>query len=104
MSYAPSIAKRSRLCQNLFDKVCNEWENSDEDVDQTVTFREVESQRQKYRLWSRNISATQDSQLLTSLEYRIREDPTAQRNINQVLDYLKEDLESGPFLPKEVFG
>jgi hypothetical protein len=104
MPYAPSIAKKSWVCQNLFDKVCREWENSDEEVDQTVTFQEVEFQRQKYRLWSRNISATQDSRLPTSLEYRIREDPTAQRNINQVLDYLEEDLESSPFLPREVFG
>ncbi|RFU32801.1 hypothetical protein B7463_g3563, partial [Scytalidium lignicola] len=54
----------------------------------------MESQQEKYRLWSRNISATQDGHLPTSLEYRIREDPTAQRNINQVLDYLVEDLES----------
>jgi len=98
MPYVPSIAKKSRLCQNLFDKVCNEWENLDEEIDETVTVREVESQRQQYRLWSRNISATHDSHLPTSLEYRIREDPTAQRNVNQVLDYLEEDLESSLFL------
>ncbi len=94
MPYAPSIAEKSRLCQTLFDKVCHEWDKPDEEIDLTVTFRVVESQRQKYRLWSRNISATQDSYLPTSLEYRIREDPTAQRNINQVLDYLREDLEN----------
>jgi len=104
MSYEPSIAKKSRLCQTLFDKVCKVWENSDGEIDQSVTFRDVESQRQKYRLWSRNISATQDSHLPTSLEYRIRKDPTAQRNINQVLNYLEEDLESSPFLHREVFG
>jgi hypothetical protein len=42
--------------------------------------------------------------LPTSLEYRIREDPTAQCTINQILDYLEEDLESSPFLPREIFG
>ena len=104
MQNTPSIAKKSRQCQNLFDKVCNEWDNSDGEIDQTVTFRKVESQRQKYRLWSKNISATQDSHLPTSLEYRIREDPTAQCTINQILDYLEEDLESSPFLPRKIFG
>jgi len=92
-----SIAEKSRQCKVLFEKVCNNWMKSEE-YDDTITSRDVEIQQQKYLMWSKNMTATQDGHLPTSLEYRIRANPTITRNLHRILDYLQESLESSTIL------
>jgi len=47
----------------------------------------------RFHLWARNIAALQDAYLPSSLEYRIRNDPTALRAVKRALEYLAESLE-----------
>lgn len=97
MSIKPSIAEKSQICRALFDEVYREWKDATEDIDKTVTSRDMQSQQEKYHLWTKNISAEQDGHLPSSLEYRIREDPTAQDNVTHALIYLLDDLKSSEF-------
>lgn len=97
MSIKPLIAEKSQICRALFDQACREWKDATETPDETVSSQDMQSQQGQYHLWTKNISAEQDGRLPSSLEYRIREDPTAQDNINRALMYLSDDLESSEY-------
>lgn len=81
-------------CEELFKDLCDAWkENTLSDCN--IPLSAISKEAERFNTWARNRAAFQGPNLLSSLQYRLRNNQKTLERVTEILLYLKESLELG---------
>ena len=91
---ASQIAVRCIECSQLFRLICSHQNNIDLYSEQ-ISLPAVQNEFVRLRVWAGNVGAHRSGRV--SLDYRLREAGQMRRNVTNLLDDLKNNLQEGEY-------
>lgn len=92
-----SLAASTTGSARLFTRLSSLLHNDECQQRSCLDQAEIEDQEGRFRIWAGNLGAFQSLPSTSSLDHRLRESPKIARQISELLDDLKDALQSSMY-------